>query len=89
VLLTDTDIAALAGHLDMTEAGFIEQHTRLAPNRRQLALLDQADGSCAWLEGDRCRIYSVRPEQCKSFPYAWNVKEGCPVLDQLATEAEK
>ncbi len=83
VLLTDRDIAALAASLGVPELEFIDRHTRLAPNRSQLALLDQADGSCAFLEGSRCRVYSARPEQCRSFPFAWRVSEGCPELDEL------
>ncbi|WP_372794023.1 YkgJ family cysteine cluster protein [Pontiella sp.] len=83
VLLTDEDIRKLADFLGLTEPEFIEQHTRLAPNRKQLALLDQTDGSCAWLQGDRCAVYAVRPVQCSSFPYAWSVPQGCPELDRL------
>ncbi len=83
VLLTDADIAALADHLEMTEQAFIDRHTRLAPNRIQLALLDQADGSCAFLDGSRCSVYAARPEQCRTFPFAWRVSEGCPALDRL------
>jgi len=84
VLLTDGDIADLAHHLGVSEQEFIDCHTRLAPNRIQLALLDQADGSCAFLEGSRCSIYEARPEQCRSFPFAWSVSEGCPALDPLS-----
>jgi len=86
VLLTDRDIAAMAAHLGLTEQEFIDRHTRLAPNRIQLALLDHADGSCAFLEGDRCSIYNARPEQCRSFPFAWSVPDGCPALDKLRSE---
>ena len=67
----------------MTKQEFIDQRTRLAPNRMSLALLDQADGSCEFLEGARCAIYADRPEQCRTFPFAWSVPEGCPELDQL------
>lgn len=83
VLLSDADISRLATHLGTTEQECIDRHTRLAPNRIQLALLDQADGSCAFLAGDRCSIYEARPEQCRSFPFAWSVPEGCPALDGL------
>lgn len=83
VLLTEPDIRRLADALSMTEQAFIELHTRLAPNRRQLALLDHSDGSCAFLEGNRCNVYEARPEQCRTFPYAWSVGEGCPELDKL------
>ena len=84
VLLTDQDIAVLADRLGLSEQAFIDHHTRLAPNRIQLALLDKPDGSCALLDGDRCSVYEARPEQCRSFPFAWSVPEGCPALDELA-----
>jgi Fe-S-cluster containining protein len=83
VLLNDGDISRLATHLAVSEQAFIDGHTRLAPSRIQLALLDQKDGSCSFLDGDRCSIYEARPEQCRTFPYAWNVSEGCPPLDAL------
>ncbi|RKX45497.1 MAG: YkgJ family cysteine cluster protein [Verrucomicrobia bacterium] len=86
VLLIDRDIAGMAVRLGLSEPEFIDRHTRLAPNRIQLALLDKVDGSCAFLEGDRCSIYAVRPEQCRSFPFAWSVPEGCPVLDKLVVQ---
>ncbi|VGO19449.1 YkgJ family cysteine cluster protein [Pontiella sulfatireligans] len=88
VLLTDEDVASMASGLGLPEQEFIEQHTRLAPNRQQLALLDQPDGSCEFLEGDRCRVYASRPVQCRSFPYAWSVPEGCPELDRLKAESK-
>ena len=69
--------------MGISEAEFIDRHTRLAPNRQQLALLDQADGSCAFLDGNRCSVYAARPEQCRTFPFAWRVAEGCPELDRL------
>lgn len=84
VLLEEADIQRLAGFLGMDELAFIERHTRLASNRRQLALLDQDNGSCAFLEGNRCLVYEARPEQCRTFPFAWRVSEGCPALDRLS-----
>lgn len=86
MLLVDSDIARLASHLDLSEGEFIDRHTRLAPSRQQLALLDQSDGSCAFLKGDRCSVYEARPEQCRTFPFAWHVAEGCPELDKLLAE---
>lgn len=83
VLLEGFDLPRLAACLGMSEQAFIDRHTRLAPNRRQLALLDQSDGSCAFLEGDRCSVYQARPKQCRTFPYAWSVTQGCPELDKL------
>ena len=76
----------MAAGLELSEQEFIDRHTRLAPNRIQLALLDDADGSCSFLDGSRCSIYKARPEQCRSFPFAWSVPEGCPALDALVVE---
>lgn len=90
VLLTDEDLKVMAACLEMTEQAFIDEHTRLAPNRIQLALLDQEDGSCAFLGADgRCRVYEARPEQCRTFPYAWSVSAGCPALDRLLAGQKK
>ena len=86
VLLEGFDSPRLAAHLGLSEQEFIDRYTRLAPNRRQLALLDQADGSCAFLKGDQCSVYEARPEQCRTFPYAWSVQEGCPELDKLLAD---
>ena len=86
VLLEGFDLPRLAAHLGLTEQEFIDRHTRLAPNRRQLALLDQADGSCAFLKGAQCSVYEARPEQCRTFPFAWSVQEGCPELDKLLAD---
>lgn len=83
VLLTEGDIARIAARFGVSEQTFIDEQTRLAPNRIQLALIDNPDGSCRFLVNDRCCIYEDRPEQCRTFPFAWQVKEGCPALDAL------
>ncbi|MDF7797863.1 YkgJ family cysteine cluster protein [Pontiellaceae bacterium B1224] len=83
VLLTDLDILRMAAAVGISEQEFIDNHTRLSPNRQQLALLDQADGSCAFLQGDACSVYEGRPDQCRTFPYDWSVPAGCPELDKL------
>lgn len=89
VLLTDEDITALAQRTGLTEEEFIDRHTRLAPHRIGLALRDAPDGACLFLEGSRCSVYEARPEQCRTFPFAWSVPEGCPALDALSTEDKK
>ena len=89
VLLTDADISELAAHLAMDEVDFIAQYTRLASNRAQLSLKDQADGSCIFLDGDMCEVYEARPLQCRSFPAAWQVRQGCPELDRLHDEQKR
>ncbi len=78
MLLTGPDISRLAALLEMPEAGFIERHTRLASNRKQLSLLEKVDGSCEFLENGLCRVHEARPEQCRDFPDGWTVPVPCP-----------
>lgn len=84
VRLREDDTARIAAHLGMSETDFIARDTALAPDRRCLVLKDRPDGACAMLdEGNRCRIYSVRPEKCRTFPYEWTNAESaayCPGL---------
>ncbi len=78
VLLEPADIAAAASFLGLSEPEFIRRHAALARNRAQLTLQEAFDGACEFLDGDgRCRIYPVRPRQCRDFPHGWRV-EGCP-----------
>lgn len=72
VKLADSDITAIAGFLGMPEHDFIQQYTRLRPRRDGLALIDQSDGACVFLEGRDCRIQPVKPLQCRGFPNTWN-----------------
>jgi Fe-S-cluster containining protein len=85
VLLTEVDIARLAAALGLDERTFIDRHTRLASNRSHLSLCEKSDGSCEFLEGDRCVVHGARPQQCRDFPSGWRV-EGCPALGTSNTE---
>jgi len=84
VRLKDEDVTKIAVHLGMSEEDFITHETNLAPNRQGLVLKDRPDGACAMLdENNRCRIYPVRPEKCRTFPYEWTNDESlsyCPGL---------
>ena len=87
VRLKDDDTAKIAAHLGMSEEDFIANETNLAPDRKGLVLKDRPDGACAMLdEENRCRIYPVRPEKCRTFPYEWTNDESfayCPGLKDL------
>ena len=72
VRLKDGDAARMAAHLGMDEREFIERETDLAPDRAGLVLKDRPDGACGMLDGsNRCRVYPVRPEKCRTFPFEW------------------
>jgi Fe-S-cluster containining protein len=83
VLLTDQDITRIAEAIGLSEDAFIEKYTELAANRRQLTLKDIDGHDCIFLKNDGCEIYAARPDQCRNFPYTWQVSSGCPALDAL------
>lgn len=72
VKVTDAEIRAMAAHLGLAEADFIADFTRLNVNRSGLALTDQANGACVFLDGNDCRVNPVKPQQCRDFPNLWN-----------------
>ena len=71
VSLSDAEIARLAAFKGLGESDFIQQFTRLRPDRRGLALTERADGACIFLEGDNCAVQPVKPQQCQDFPNRW------------------
>jgi len=71
VRLTNAEIARLAAFKGVSEHDFIQQFTRLAPDRRGLALLDKPNGECVFFEGDSCTVQAVKPQQCRDFPNLW------------------
>ncbi len=76
VRVDEQEIAAIAEFLQIDEDTFIEQFTTLTRDRRSLTLLENADGSCRYLQNENgvytCAINAVKPRQCRDFPYKWN-----------------
>ena len=84
VRVSDAEIARIAAFLGMSETEFIANETDVAPDRRSLVLKSRSDGSCVYLTADNlCRINSVKPDKCRTFPFEWtnpDSREVCPVL---------
>lgn len=72
VKVTEAEITRLAAFFGMSEAEFIQNHTRLRADRKGLALLEKANGECAYLNGRDCLIETIKPQQCRDFPHGWN-----------------
>lgn len=72
VHLTDVEIARLAVFKGMNALDFIQQFTRLAEDRRGLALKEKQNGECVFLDGTDCDVQPVKPQQCRDFPNLWN-----------------
>ena len=65
-LLTTKDVRRLAGHLGMEEAQLITGYLRPSKEKGRYALGQQP---CRFLNGTRCSVYDVRPDDCRSFPH--------------------
>ena len=72
VRLSDAEIARMAAFKAMTEHDFIQQFTRLRPDRRGLSLTEKPNGECIFLDGGNCAVQPVKPQQCRDFPNLWN-----------------
>ena len=71
VRLTDAEILRLAAFLRLSEFDFIQEFTRLRPDRRGLALQEKPNGNCVFLNNHDCAVQSVKPQQCRDFPNLW------------------
>lgn len=72
VRIDDDEVKRISEFLEMSEAAFTEQFTRLNANRTGLSIIDKPNGECVFLEGvNVCRIQPVKPTQCGGFPNEW------------------
>jgi len=72
VKVSPAEITRLAAFLQMDESDFIQQFTRLNATRTGLALRNQSNGACVFLDGIDCKVNAVKPQQCRDFPNLWS-----------------
>jgi len=91
VLLSAEEITRLAAFKGLSEHDFIQQFAKLRSDRRGLALKEQPDGACIFLEGDNCAVQPVKPQKCREFPNLWNFpgfEKVCHALPREVSAAE-
>lgn len=67
VWVRDIEIAAIARFLRLGAAEFTAAYLRRT--LRDYALIEMANGDCIFWAPTGCRIYEVRPVQCRTFPF--------------------
>lgn len=69
VWVDDEEIAALAEVMAMEVVDFERRFVRTVDGGK--SLVEHADGDCVFLDPQsrRCRVYAVRPVQCRSWPF--------------------
>lgn len=69
VWLTKNEMAQMADHLNLNLQEFVDRYVRLVHGRYSLRE-NPASYDCIFLENKtKCAIYSVRPAQCRTFPF--------------------
>lgn len=88
VWVDDAEIRAIAEHLGKPVGEIRLKHTR--PFAGRVSLTEFTNGDCTFLDPATrgCRVYPVRPKQCRTWPFwnsnlesrdAWNAAAtGCP-----------
>ena len=87
VRVSEQEIDAIAGYLNIPVQDFIRDHTVLTADRRSLSLMENPDGSCCYYDSKKhlCMIQTVKPKQCRDFPEKWNF----PGWEQLCAGARR
>jgi Fe-S-cluster containining protein len=91
VKIGDAEIQSMAALLGMAPWDFIQQYTRIRPQRDGLALQDKPNGECVFLEGRDCLVQAAKPLQCQGFPNTWNFpgwRAVCEAVPRIKPPAE-
>jgi Fe-S-cluster containining protein len=84
VALESGEAENIATFLGQDIYAFTEQYTIFTGNRNNLSLIERPDGGCIFIQNDNtCRIQSVKPAQCKGFPFQWKSKQLTAICPEL------
>lgn len=68
IWVSDEEISTIAKHVELSIEEFSQRYLRKVNGR--FSLLEKPKSyDCTFLDGKKCRIYSVRPKQCRTFPW--------------------
>ena len=82
VWLTPDELRQMSSHLGLSVAEFSRRYTRRVGQRISL-IEDRKSYDCVFLKDSKCSVYSVRPQQCRTFPW-WPQNLDTPLAWQRA-----
>ena len=95
IVVSPKDIKVMAFHLGMDPREFKRQYTEVYPGKPGISHFKQ-ENPCAFLdENNRCKIYSARPDICRTYPLSGGrrIPIECETLngivDKLMIETKK
>lgn len=68
VWVTETEILLLAEHLNLSLEDFTKRYIRQIGERFSLTE-NLKTYDCVFLKDKKCQVYSLRPKQCRTFPW--------------------
>lgn len=68
VWISDEEVEAISQHLGISVSEFLNDYTRLIDGKRSL-IEDNKTYDCVFLKNNQCSIYSLRPLQCRTYPW--------------------
>lgn len=68
VRVSDAEIGALARHLGLDDAAFRAIYTRELRGG-EISLREKSDRACVFYGEGGCGVYSLRPRQCRTWPF--------------------
>jgi Fe-S-cluster containining protein len=71
VWVNGDEVAAIAAYLGKSVEDTLAEHAR--PVGRKVSLKEFSNGDCTFFDNQtrRCKVYPVRPRQCRTWPF-WN-----------------
>ncbi|MBN2656524.1 MAG: YkgJ family cysteine cluster protein [Spirochaetales bacterium] len=77
VFLSEKDLMAMAGELEMKREAFIEKYCSWVDIGffKRLSLIEKDNNDCIFWSESGCEVYKARPLQCRSYPFWVQVVE--------------
>ena len=67
IYVNDEEIRSISRHLKMARNKFVQKY--LYPFKDSFSIREKPNGDCVFYRKTGCRIYSVRPQQCRTYPF--------------------
>ena len=68
VRVLQEDLEQLCTFLSMDTETFGKKYLRRMSDG-DFSIIDGPNGDCVFLEGNHCKVYAARPEQCRTWPW--------------------
>jgi Fe-S-cluster containining protein len=87
VFLREQEVDRIASHLGATREALRAHHVR--PDEDHGWIIDVPDGeACPFLRDDLCIIHEAKPDQCRAYPFWWEILSSKRRWEQEAQRCE-